>query len=191
MNYIIFDLEATCVENDRSFQNEVIEIGAVKLNEKLELIGEFDEFVKPKLNPILSDFCKNLTTINQELVDTAESFPDVLSNFKEWVMGEDGEDYVLCSWGFYDKYQLMKDAALYPDWSEYENGYSIDTEWLEKHISLKHQFAKFMNIKPCGMVKAARIANIQLIGTHHRGIDDARNIAKIFEKYFDKWDFSV
>ena len=30
---------------------------------------------------------------------------------------------------------------------------------------------------------------IQLEGTHHRGIDDARNIAKIFIKYFEEWDF--
>ena len=36
MNYIIFDLEATCWEHDRNRINEIIEIGAVKLNERLE-----------------------------------------------------------------------------------------------------------------------------------------------------------
>lgn len=71
MNYIIFDLEATCWENDRTKQNEIIEIGAVKLDENLAVIGEFQTFIKPKLNPILSDFCKKLTSISQEEVDQA------------------------------------------------------------------------------------------------------------------------
>lgn len=33
MNYIIFDLEATCKKNNRNFPNEIIEIGAIKINE--------------------------------------------------------------------------------------------------------------------------------------------------------------
>lgn len=96
MNYIIFDLEATCWENDRTKQNEIIEIGAVKLNENLAVIGEFQTFIKPKLNPILSDFCKKLTSISQEEVDQAPSFGKAISHFQNWI----GSEYHLCSWGF-------------------------------------------------------------------------------------------
>ena len=46
MNYIILDLEATCWENNRSLQNEIIEIGAVKVNTNGEVISEFCEFIK-------------------------------------------------------------------------------------------------------------------------------------------------
>ena len=63
MNYIIVDLEATCWENDRSIQNEIIEIGAVMVNAEQEIISEYVEFIKPINNPELSGFCKTLTSI--------------------------------------------------------------------------------------------------------------------------------
>jgi inhibitor of KinA sporulation pathway (predicted exonuclease) len=40
------------------------------------------------------------------------------------------------------------------------------------------------------MEKALNKLNIPLEGTHHRGIDDAKNIAKIFLMYKDKWVFT-
>ena len=41
------------------------------------------------------------------------------------------------------------------------------------------QFARLRGIKPCGMARALEVAGIALEGTHHRAIDDARNIAKM------------
>ncbi|HWO78436.1 MAG TPA: 3'-5' exonuclease, partial [Bacillus sp. (in: firmicutes)] len=40
-----------------------------------------------------------------------------------------------------------------------------------------------------GMARALEMLKLPLEGTHHRGIDDARNIAKIFVRIFDKLDF--
>jgi len=159
------------------FQNEIIEIGAVKVNGNLEIVDEFSEFVKPVINPKLSDYCKELTTISQADVDAAELFPKVLSRFKEWI----GEDYVLCSWGKYDKSQFERDCVRH----------NLDTIWLRNHISLKHQHGeKVGGGKFVGMKAALKSAGLALQGTHHRGIDDARNIAQLFIKYFDIWDFS-
>lgn len=39
------------------------------------------------------------------------------------------------------------------------------------------------------MVKALQKEGFELDGTYHRGIDDAGNIAKIFLKYLDRWNF--
>jgi len=178
MKYIVFDLEATCEKDNRDFVNEIIEIGAVKINEDLEIVCEFSSFVKPVLNPILTDFCKKLTTISQKDVDDSAILKEVLDKFIDWI-GE--EDYMLCSWGFYDKSQFMKDCELH----------KVQTSWLKNHISLKHQHGKkIMGAqKGVGMGKALSAAGLNLRGTHHRGIDDARNIAQIFIKYFDIWDF--
>lgn len=177
MNYIVFDLEATCWENDRTKQNEIIEIGAVKVNNKLQVVDEFQTFIKPKLNPWLSDFCKKLTSIKQDDVNAAPMFPQAIYKFQDWI-GE--EDYFLCSWGVYDKSQLKKDCGLH----------KIRTEWINNHISIKHQHGKLIGIdRGVGMEKALQMLNLPLEGTHHRGIDDARNIAKIFVKIFDKLEF--
>lgn len=196
MNYIILDLEATCYDkNDlqsKSKQSEIIEIGAVKLNEKLEIISRFESFVKPKNDPVLSDFCKDLTRITQKDIDDADSFSEVIEDFKSWI----GSNYILCSWGFYDKNQFIKDCVLH----------GLDYEWVERHISIKHQFMEMEIFKEssiykkqvkkkrrpsAGMMTALNILGIEHKGIHHRGIDDAENIANIFVSIFKDLQFPI
>lgn len=178
MNYVILDLEATCWE-DRSLKNtsEIIEIGAVRMNSEREITGEFSRFIRPQLHPELSEFCQSLTTITQEEIDAAASFPVVLGEFLHWIK-EGNSSYQLGSWGFYDKNQFEKDCTLH----------SLDTAWLNPHISIKHQYATITGAKrPMGMAGALKRESLDLVGTHHRGIDDARNITQIFLKYFHQW----
>jgi inhibitor of KinA sporulation pathway (predicted exonuclease) len=177
MNYIILDLEATCwKERDPNVQNEIIEIGAVKVDANGNKLNEFAAFVKPKLNPILSDFCTELTTIEQADIDGAETYDIVINQFKDWI--NLSEHYLLCSWGFYDKSQFKKDDQLH----------GLDSTWLKPHISLKHQYAEIKGLKrPLGMNGALKAEGLDLDGTHHRGIDDARNITKIFLTQLGKW----
>ncbi len=176
MNYIILDLEASCWGNKSDKQHEIIEIGALKIDTHGNLMGEFSEFVKPKLHPQLSDLCKELTTIEQSDIDSADTYDAVITRFKQWIDTE--EPYVLCSWGFYDKKQFAKDCDLH----------GLDKSWLQHHISLKHQYADIKHLrKPIGMGGTLKKEGLALDGTHHRGIDDARNIAKIFKANFGLW----
>ncbi|WP_255512454.1 hypothetical protein [Flagellimonas sp. S3867] len=41
------------------------------------------------------------------------------------------------------------------------------------------------------MRRALNREGLNLEGTHHRGIDDARNISKIFKAYFDKCEIKT
>lgn len=180
MKFVVLDLEATCWEKKKKGQvNEIIEIGALLLDENGGLISEFEQFIKPQVNPTLSEFCTELTTIRQEDVDAAQAFPEVLNAFHEWFGMAEG-NYVLGSWGFYDKIQFTKDCNLH----------GLPTEWLERHVSIKHQHKEICGLtKPLGMRKALEVEGFELDGTHHRGIDDARNIAKIFRKYLKLWAY--
>ena len=181
MKFIILDLEATCWDQWEKKQNETIEIGALLINENREIESEYNRFIKPIRFPILSEFCKDLTSIKQSDVDAASHYFEVIEDFKKW-FGCDSGDYVLCSWGFYDRKQFESDCDLN----------NLDKKWVEKHISLKHQYQKIKNLKRAiGMKKALKNEKLDLDGTHHRGIDDARNITKIFLKYFDDWDFEL
>ena len=81
MTYIIFDLEATCWEQYDKSDNETIEIGAVKINDKFEIESDFEQFIKPIRYPKLSDFCKKLTTIKQSDVDNAPFFYEAKKKF--------------------------------------------------------------------------------------------------------------
>lgn len=179
MNYIIFDLEATCWEEKHKHVSEIIEIGAIKVNENKEIVGEFNAFIKPVVQPQLSDFCMKLTSIEQSDVDSAKRFPDVIDEFKKWI-GVGNSDYYLCSWGFYDKKQLITDSELH----------NVPADWLERHISVKHQHQVLKNLeKSVGLGRAIKLEDMEFEGIAHRGIDDARNITKIFIKYFELWKF--
>ena len=174
--YIIFDLEATCWEVKDDKITEIIEIGAVKLNENLEITDTFSKFVKPTINPVLTDFCKTLTSIKQEDVDNAQTFNEAIADFEKWI--SPGDDIGLVSWGYYDKRQILEEAKL--------KNYSGEIiKFLEeRHISLKHEFAEIRQEKRVGMKRALKKLNLPLGGTHHRGIDDAKNITKIFQAVY-------
>ena len=179
MNYVILDLEATCWDQWEKKDNETIEIGAVLINEQREIISEFQSFIKPIRYPKLSEFCIELTTIQQEQVDNAKYFYEVIEEFKKW-FGYGEDEYILCSWGYYDKRQFEDDCKLH----------NLESDWCKKHISLKHQYGEIKMLqRNVGMKKALEIEKISAVGTHHRGIDDARNISKIFLHNFEKWNF--
>ena len=113
MNFIVFDLEATCWQGSpRSMVQEIIEIGAVKLNSFGEVTGTFNRFVKPVMNPRLSAFCQELTSINQQEIDRARSFPQVIEHFQDWAEIFE-QDYLLCSWGNFDRNMLIQDCLLH------------------------------------------------------------------------------
>lgn len=170
---IICDLEATCWE-DKPYRDEmeIIEIGAVRLVDGV-VTDEFQRFIRPSLHPLLTEFCKKLTSICQEEVDSAMLFPEVYRTFLDWI---GPQPFVFSSWGKYDLRQLQLDVTR------------TGLEWhqpLERHLNLKHLFAQWRQVKPCGMERALQLAGLPLEGTHHRGIDDARNIARLTQLMLD------
>jgi inhibitor of KinA sporulation pathway (predicted exonuclease) len=147
---------------------EIIEIGAVVVDAKtLEVVDEYTSFIKPILNPRLTEFCKELTTITQKEIDSAKGYKEVLEAFKAWY--EQYEDFLFCSWGEYDKHQFKLDCKLH----------NVAYPFNDEHLNIKKAFAKKQDIKPCGLDKALSHVGLELEGTHHRGIDDARNMARL------------
>lgn len=168
--YIIVDVEATCwSQGTKPGRQEIIEIGAVALDPlTLDIVSEFSRFVRPVVEPVLSDFCRELTTITQADVDPAPTFPAAFAAFLEWV-GEDWDGW--SSWGGYDLTQFRVDARRHcitlPDLFE------------SHHVNLKEVFAGLYQVKGPTMKGALDLMGLPLIGTHHRGLDDARNIARL------------
>jgi inhibitor of KinA sporulation pathway (predicted exonuclease) len=84
VNFIIFDLEATCwAQRDDSQVQEIIEIGALLINRYGEAESTFNSFIKPIVNPFLSDFCTELTSIRQVDVGRAPYFPEAIEDFMD------------------------------------------------------------------------------------------------------------
>lgn len=157
--------------------NEVIEIGAYKINEYGEQLGKFERFVKPSANPILSGFCKKLTSITQDDVDNAMGFKSVINDFKDWC-GVFKEDYHLCSWGDNDELLLTLNCKWH----------KMEYDWLENHMDVKQQyFDNRGEDRHRGLKVIVNREGFEFTGKQHRAISDAENLAKIFVRYIDEW----
>lgn len=171
-NFIVYDLEATCWRQRRSWQVEVIEIGAVKLSESLEIVDEFSAFVRPILHPEISEFCTRLTSITQDDIEDASEFHEVIREFEAW-LDPTGTRTVLLSWGEFDKRQLLTDARLH----------RLELPWLNYHACLQMHFSRWKGSKnQIGLISALELEGLTYLGTQHRAIEDARNMARLFQR---------
>ena len=177
MHHIIFDLEATCWDgappNDIQ---EIIEIGAIRLDAYGDGLDHFQSFVRPQVNPRLSRFCRSLTGIEQNEVDQAYSFDRVISDFIDWIHMEN--PFQLYSWGKLDRKLLISNCELY----KIEPFEFLDTK------DLKAEYRELKSLsRTIGLKKAMRYEGIEFEGREHRALDDALNLKEIFVRYIDEW----
>ena len=104
MHYIVIDLEWNQPLSRASapyrrvgdrLMFEIIQIGAVKLDERRRMLGSFNRLVAPKHYVKIHPRIRRITGITQEDLVDAPGFPEALEQFIAWC----GEDYVLLTWG--------------------------------------------------------------------------------------------
>lgn len=114
MNYIVLDLEwnqAADVKTKLSHELvfEIIEIGAVKLNENMQQIDAFHELIKPQVFHKMHQITGELIHLKIEQLQNCRVFQDVAKEFVEWC----GEDYIFCTWGNLDLLELQRNMDYY------------------------------------------------------------------------------
>lgn len=169
---IIVDIEATCweTENERpkNETNDIIEVGIAVVNLKNLVVEESEGIIVRPDRSKISPFCERLTTLTQLQVDKGVSFKSACDRLRGHYRSR---DLTWISWGDYDRKQF--------EW-QCRDQY-IDYPFGPRHNNLKNLFAVMHGLnKEIGMDKALDMLNISLKGTHHRGVDDACNIASIF-----------
>ena len=86
--FLVVDFEATCSRDSvvPRDEMEIIEIGAVLQSTRtFEIEAEYQAFVRPQRHPVLTDFCRELTTITQADVDQARTFPEIVLEVQDWL----------------------------------------------------------------------------------------------------------
>ncbi|MCB9760543.1 MAG: exonuclease domain-containing protein [Alphaproteobacteria bacterium] len=169
--YLVIDLEATCDDKGAVPRDEmeIIEIGAVLVDAgTLQPVDELGVFVRPAMHPTLTPFCTQLTSITQAQVDGAPPLPEALDLLQARLMA--GRSTLFCSWGAFDRVQFERDCARH----------GVPYPFGAAHLNLKKAFSHHLGTKRrFGMAGALAKVGLALEGTHHRGIDDARNIARL------------
>lgn len=182
MQFVVFDLEATCwSESSPLLEQEIIEIGAFMVDRYGEIQSRFHTMVKPVIHPYLSPFCQQLTNIGQEEVDDAPGFESAFTRWHQWMDETRQGDLLYCSWGDGDVDLIYNDC----------HHHGVVWEWEHLHFDVKKAYNSMKGIsgKPYGLKKALNKENIELEGSHHRALDDAYNLTKLFVRYIDEWAY--
>ncbi len=114
MNYIVLDLEwnqsNTGEEPEvKEIPFEIIDIGAIKLDENRIMIDEFNQLVKPSVYQHMHKITSNLIHLQMRDLQKGQSFVKVISDFFLW----SGRNNVFCTWGPLDLYELQRNMRYY------------------------------------------------------------------------------
>ncbi len=173
---LVIDIESTCWQGPppRGQLSEIIEIGICTVDlRKLERLEKRSIMVKPVRSRV-SEFCTSLTTLTNDDVVGAGSLADAVSILKKEYRAL---DRLWGSWGDYDRrqFEIVCRELTVP----YPFGRS--------HLNIKTLFAiAHGDDAEIGLDTAFQRLGMTMEGTHHRGIDDAWNIAGIMCELFRK-----
>lgn len=165
----VIDLESTCWRGDPPAGqiSEIIEIGVAMVDvQTLQRIEKHCILIKPARSEV-SPFCTELTTLSADHLSDAGSLADATRQLKKQF---DSKSRLWASWGDYDRRQFERVCKAFGV------GYPFGIS----HLNVKTLFALVHGLDhEVGMDRACELLDLPLEGTHHRGVDDAWNIAAI------------
>jgi len=169
---LVVDVESTCWEGPppTGEDNEIIEIGLCLLDVATGERKDRDSIlVRPERSRV-SEYCTKLTTLTQAQVDQGISFAGACNLLKE----KYGSDQRLwASYGDYDRQMFDRQC--------HERG--VPYPFGKGHLNVKSLFAITCGLPhEMGLSRALKYLGLELEGAHHRGGDDAWNVAAILSK---------
>ena len=177
---IVLDLEFNPVfdpEIKPEICNEIIEIGAVKLDSSLNICDRFDIYIKPVHNEI-TPIITSITGITNETVSSSPSFEEAMSSFSEWA----GDSPRFYTWSDTDRNVLLPEMKFKLD----ENDPLFD-KFSGYWVDLQRLFGKIMGLrKSMGLSNALGVMEIEFSGTEHGALADAENTALVLKILRDK-----
>ena len=174
--YVVVDLEMCRVSKQRrknvKIAKEIIQIGAVLLDEEFEVKDKFMTFVKPEYG-VIDEYINNLTGICNEDLIGAPDLKHALEEFIAWLP----EEVVLVSWSNNDKLQIF--FEIDKKGLKVEGIEKLSDEWFD----CQKEFAiKLKNKKEYRLSEALCISNVEYEEGSHNGLVDAINTAKLLKK---------
>lgn len=174
MKHVVVDLEMNPVSREfrevrHKLNEEVIEIGAVRLDENFQQEAEFQCYVKPEYGPIKKHIT-SLTGITQAMVADKKTYAACFQDFVDWVGEEETKIY---SWSMSDIKQLRSECRYkLPD---------FDIEWLNaRWVDLQQEFDDRLGLHNSLALKHALGAmDHKFEGTQHTALADAINTSAI------------
>lgn len=113
MNYIVLDLEwnqSRTADEVAGLLFEIVEIGAVKLNDRCVMVSEFSRLVRPEVYREMNQITSRLIHLQMRELERGGPFVETAEAFLEWC-GK--EEYIFCTWGSLDLTELQRNMEYY------------------------------------------------------------------------------
>jgi inhibitor of KinA sporulation pathway (predicted exonuclease) len=166
---VVVDVESTCWEGapPPGQVNEIIEVGVCAFDvASAKPLGRVSILVRPERSTV-SEFCTALTTLTQEQVEAGVPFAAACATLERDYLTK---ERAWASWGDYDRRQFERQCEAT----------GVPFPFGPTHLNVKALFALANGLEhEVGMDAALRRLGLPLEGTHHRGADDAWNIARL------------
>ena len=112
MQYIVIDLEwnGSYSKKAHGYFNEIIEVGAVKVDEQMRMVDTFRAAIKPVVSKKLSTIVTDLTNITAEELEDGTTFTAMMRQLSRW-MGN--EPSTVLTWSTTDLLVLMENCRYF------------------------------------------------------------------------------
>jgi len=182
MNYIVLDLEYNQPYNFKTGEKsvlvaecpfEIIQIGAVKLNENFEITDKFNFLIKPAIYKRIHPIVEKITGFTEETFKDCKGFKAAFEAFCAFV-GK--EECILCSWGPDDIKYLFKNILYYNcDHSRISKLYINTQQYASKVLSSQAG-------NSIGLKTAVEALGIEEESTFHDAFNDAWYTTQVFKQ---------
>ncbi len=176
MKHIFVDFEMNAVDKELEkiramCPREIIEIGAVALNDNMEEVDSFKRYVKPEFSDEVYERYETITGITTQMLEDAESFGTVLQEFLDWC----GEDYTIYAWSGCDLAQIKAEART----KKFKNE---QFEYMVQNwVDYQRMFDRSIKVKiPTSLEHALEISGLSFEGKPHDALCDAQNTGRLF-----------
>lgn len=184
MHYILLDLEWNSAYSSKykRFVNEIIEIGAVKLDEQLNECDSFRVTVRSQLTRRLSGRFKSLTHITNEEMRAGQPFEAALACYQAWVAPED----ITMTWSNTDLYVLLENCRLFADTERIPCIYRyVDVQKFVQEELTRRGLVQGKN--QISLAAAAELIGIETTALDlHRAETDSRLTCALLREAFDQ-----
>lgn len=184
MGYVVVDLEMCIIPKARRskkyrWAHEIIQIGAVLLDENYEIKDSFNRLVKPEYG-IIDGNIEMLTGIRKSMVYDAPLIKDALTEFAAWI--PEGSEFV--TWSENDEMQIKREIegkSLVFDGMD-----KFDGTWTDCQVTFSNIIKDRRKYK---LEEALNLSDIDYNIHLHDGLVDASNTALLFKKMKTEKDY--
>ncbi|XP_034921199.1 uncharacterized protein [Populus alba] len=171
--FVVIDFEATCDKERNPHPQEIIEFPSVIVSSVTgQLEACFQTYVRPTCNQLLSDFCKDLTGIQQIQVDRGVTLSEALLRHDKWLenKGIKNTKFAVVTWSNWDCRVMLESECRFKKIRK--------PPYFNRWINLKVPFRDIFGGARC-LKEAVEMAGLHWQGRAHCGLDDAKNTARL------------